>query len=122
MSTYQYASSGEFGTFNNNRHNEGYFGWIRTWPANPREYEVFAFLSQRQSWTLDNYPAKAFDSTQEKKAFSDIMEQWKREYLAPSAAIDAQFQALTREKISKNPIRYYILNPIQRMYYFWGQW
>jgi len=119
MSTYQYASSGEFGIFNNKRDLESYFGWIRTWPATPREYEVFAFLSQRQSWTLDNYPAKAFDSTEEKKAFSDIMEQWKKQYFATSATIDAQFNALTREKISKNPIRHYILNPIQRMYYFW---
>jgi hypothetical protein len=40
MSSYQYASSGEFGIFNNKRMHEGYFGWIRTWPATPKEYLI----------------------------------------------------------------------------------
>jgi len=119
MSSYQYASSHEFGIFNNKRANEGYFGWVRTWPATPKEYEVFAFFSGRDLWTLENYPAKAFDSQNEKRTFSMIMEQWKRQYLAPSATIDDRFRALANQKIMNNPIRHYLLNPLQRIYYFW---
>lgn len=119
MSTYQYASSHEFGVFNNKRSHEGYFGWVRTWPATPKEYEVFAFFSGRDLWTVENYPAKAFDSQNEKRTFSMIMEQWKKQHLAPSATIDDRFRALANQKIMKNPIRHYMLNPLRRIYYFW---
>jgi hypothetical protein len=119
MSSYQYASSHEFGFFNNKRSNEGYFGWVRTWPATPKEYETFAFFSGRDLWTLENYPAKAFDSGAEKRTFSMIMEQWKMQHLAPSATIDDRFRALANQKIMKHPIRYYVINPLQRIYYFW---
>ena len=119
MSSYQFASSHEFGIFINKRSNEGYFGWVRTWPATPKEYEVFAFFSGRDLWTLENYPAKAFDSQNEKRAFSMIMEQWKMQHLAPSATIDDRFRALANQKIMNNPTRHYLLNPLQRIYYFW---
>ena len=119
MSSYQYVSSGEFGIFNNNRLHEGYFGWIRTWPATPKEYEVFAFFSGRDLWTPENYPSKAFDSNNEKRTFSKIMEQWKKQGLVPSTTIDDRFKALAKEKSKKNPLRHYWLNPFQRMFYFW---
>jgi hypothetical protein len=119
MSSYQYASSGEFGIFNNKRMHEGYFGWIRTWPATPKEYEVFAFFSGRDLWTPEKYPSKAFDSVNEKRTFLMIMEQWKKQGLIASPAIDDRFNALTKEKIKKNPLRHYLLNPIQRMFYYW---
>jgi hypothetical protein len=119
MSSYQYASSHEFGIFNNKRSHEGYFGWVRTWPATPKEYEAFAFFSGRDLWTLENYPAKAFDSQNEKRTFSMIMEQWKMQQLAPSATIDDRFRALANQKIMNNPIRHFLLNPLQRTFYFW---
>jgi len=119
MSSYQYASSGEFGIFNNKRMHEGYFGWIRTWPATPEEYEVFAFFSGRDMWSPDKFPGKAFDSNNEKRTFSQIMEQWKKQSLIPSTAIDDRFYALTKEKINKNPLRHYLLNPIDRIFYYW---
>jgi hypothetical protein len=119
MSGYQYTSSGEFGIFNNKRTHEGYFGWVRTWPATPNEYMVFAFFSGRDSWTPDKYPVKAFNSDNEKMTFSIILEQWKKQGLMPSTTIDDRFRALANEKITKNPIKHYLLNPIQRIYYFW---
>jgi hypothetical protein len=120
MSSYQLASSGQFGIFNNDRDHEGYFGWIRTWPATPAEYEVFAFFSQKDLWTVDNYPAKAFDSEAEKQTFAAIMKKWKqRYYLAPSAETNAEFLRLTQEKIKRNPFRHYLLNPIIRVSYYW---
>ena len=48
-----------------------------------------------------------------------IMEEWKMQYLAPSAMIDDRFRALAYQKIMNNPIRHYLLNPLQRIYYFW---
>jgi hypothetical protein len=92
---------------------------VRTWPATPKEYEAFAFFSGRDLWTLENYPAKAFDSQNEKRAFSMIMEQWKMQHLAPSATIDDRFRVLANQKIMNNPIRHYLLNPLQRIFYFW---
>jgi hypothetical protein len=119
MSSYQYASSGEFGIFNNNRTHEGYFAWVRTWPATPKEYAVFAFFSGRDSWSADKYPGKAFGSQEEKQAFSKIMEEWKQLHLVPSPAIDAKFRAMAEAKIRQNPIKYYVFNPLQRIYFFW---
>lgn len=119
MSSYQYASSGEFGIVNNNRLHEGYFGWMRTWPATPSEYEVFSFFSQNHAWTLDNYPTKAFDSAAEKKEFASIMDEWKKQSLAPSPTIDARFRALTQAKIRQHPLRHYLFNPLRRMFFFW---
>jgi hypothetical protein len=37
----------------------------------------------------------------------------------PSTAIDDRFYALTKEKINKNPLRHYLLNPIDRIFYYW---
>ena len=119
MSSYQYASSGEFGIFNNKRMHDGYFGWIRTWPATPKEYEMFAFFSGRDLWTPEKYPSKAFDSVDEKRTFSMIMEQWKKQALIASPTIDDRFNALAKEKIKKNPLRHYLLNPFQRIFYYW---
>lgn len=120
MSSYQLASSGQFGIFNNDRDHEGYFGWIRTWPATPAEYEVFAFFSQKDLWTVDNYPAKAFDSDAEKKSFAAIMNKWKQRYfLAPTAETNSEFLQLTQEKIRRHPIRHYLINPIIRVSYYW---
>ena len=119
MSSYQYASSGEFGVFNNKRIHEGYFGWMRTWPATPKEYEVFAFFSGRDFWSPEKYPSKAFYSENEKRTFSMILEQWKKQNLMPSTRIDDRFRALVNEKIMKNPLKHYLLNPMQRMFYYW---
>jgi hypothetical protein len=47
------------------------------------------------------------------------MEEWKMQYLAPSATIDDRFRALANQKIMSNPIRHYLLNPLQRIFYFW---
>jgi hypothetical protein len=120
MSSYQLVSSGQFGIYNNDRDHEGYFGWIRTWPATPAEYEVFAFFSQKDLWTVENYPAKAFDSDAEKKSFAAIMKKWKQRYfLAPSAETNSEFLQLTQEKIRRHPIRHYFINPIIRISYYW---
>lgn len=120
MSSYQLASSGQFGIFTNDRDHEGYFGWVRTWPATPCEYETFAFFSRRHLWTVENYPAKAFDSESEKKTFAAIMEKWKNDYyLAASPAMDAQFKQLAQEKIRRNPIRHFIVNPAIRIFQYW---
>jgi hypothetical protein len=97
---------------------EGYFGWVRTWPATPKEYEVFAFFSGRDLWSPEKYPGKAFDSKYEKRIFSQIMEHWKRQSLMPSTTVDDRFRALAK-KINKNLLRYYLLNLFQRIFYFW---
>lgn len=119
MASYQYKSSGEFGIFNNSRQNEGYFAWVRTWPATPKEYATFAFFSGRDSWTPDSYPSKAFDDPEEKETFAKTMEEWKKHYLAPDEAIDKKFMALANNKTIRHPVKHYMLNPIQRIYYFW---
>jgi hypothetical protein len=48
-----------------------------------------------------------------------IMEQWKKQGLIASPAIDDRFNALAKEKIKINPLRHYLLNPIQRIFYYW---
>ena len=37
----------------------------------------------------------------------------------PSTWIDDRFRALVNEKIMKNPLKHYLLNPMQRMFYYW---
>lgn len=120
MSSYQLTSSGQFSLFTNDRDHEGYFGWARTWPSTPSEYEIFAFFSHKDMWEVQNYPAKAFDSESEKRSFAAIMHEWKhRYYLTPSPSTNADFQQLAQEKIKRHPIRHFIINPLIRIFYYW---
>lgn len=116
--TFQFISTNQFAFVDTSKYyTQGYYRWLSTWPANWKEHSKFAFYSNWGGSEITNYPAKAFDTSQERNDVSNLLARWNKE--GYNADIDMGFYKIFYEKRRGNLFRYYILIPIYRMYHFW---
>lgn len=117
----QYNSTGELAIVKKQFHNDGYMSWLRTWFAFEKiEHNRLAFsiaTSNWPGWDISVYPPRAFDSQDELYRVKNLLNKMKNE--GYSAEIDAKFKKLAFERVTRNPIRHYVLNPVLRILHYW---
>jgi hypothetical protein len=119
----QYTSTRELGFANSQFHHAGYYSWLRTWPADRKEYADHAFLDSSvpaipfSGSRVDAYSDKAFATQEERRTVTKLLNDWRREGYGKS--VDQGFQQLAEEKQKQHPFHYFLLNPIYRMSHFW---
>jgi Dolichyl-phosphate-mannose-protein mannosyltransferase len=115
----------------------GYVGWLRTWVTDEKYTESFEWPLDRDKIQIEEVPNYAFDSPAERERVAKLLEQYNnptsatseqagpapaaepRPAVAMTPAIDSGFAELTRERIARNPIRYYLVIPLKRAASLW---
>lgn len=96
------------------RVNLGFYRWMRTWSV---EYistcNVFWHVGAEKI-DIDDLPARAFDSPQQKEQTSQLLADYNR-WNAISPELDSRFAALAAARIHAHPLRYYVVLPVLRV-------
>jgi hypothetical protein len=98
----------------------GFLAWVRTWHAEFSERDRGVWAYQRHDWNRLEFPETAFDGDDERSRVSWLL---KRAAIATTdaehQAVDDEFADLARERIQRNPIRVWLLLPLQRAVRLW---
>jgi hypothetical protein len=96
----------------------GFMAWEKTWLFRVREVYLVAWKLNDQPITLDDIPARAFDTPEEKERVAALLEPYNDEVtLTPQE--DAGFAQLARERTARHPLRTYLWLPAARAFMLW---
>jgi hypothetical protein len=96
----------------------GFMAWEKTWLFRLRDCYLVAWKLNDQPINLDDIPARAFDSPEEKVRVAALLEQYNDEVtLTPEE--DASFAQLARERTARHPLRRYLWLPAARAFMLW---
>ena len=96
----------------------GFMAWEKTWLYRVRDCYLVTWKLNGEPIGVDDIPARAFDTPQEKQRVADILEQYNNDLtLTPDE--DAQFAQLARERTMRRPLRTYVWLPAARAVIIW---
>jgi hypothetical protein len=96
----------------------GFMAWEKTWLFRVREVYLVAWKLNDQPINLDDIPAPAFDTPEEKERVAALLEPYNDEVtLTPEE--DAGFAKLARERTARHPLRTYLWLPAARAFMLW---
>jgi len=96
----------------------GFMAWEKTWLFRVREVYLVAWKLNDQPINLDDIPARAFDTPEEKERVAALLEPYNDEVtLTPEE--DAGFAQLARERTARHPLRRYLWLPVARAFMLW---
>jgi hypothetical protein len=97
---------------------EGFMAWEKTWLYRFREVFLVSWKLNGDPIKLDDIPARAFDSPEERQHVGAILEQYNQDSnLTPEQ--DAQFAFIARARTDRHPLRTYLWVPLERMVTLW---
>jgi hypothetical protein len=99
----------------------GYLYWIKTWNADDRytgELYNQAFFPGTVPFDTVNLPDAIFDSAEEKQRVTAIMETYNKT-LYFNEQISDSFRSVADERVDRNPVRYYVALPLERVSLMW---
>jgi hypothetical protein len=96
----------------------GFMSWERTWLYRFREVFLVPWKLNDEAIQIDDIPARAFDTPQEREYVAAILEQYNRD-LNLTAEEDQQFANIARERTARHPLRTYLAVPLQRAITLW---
>lgn len=91
----------------------GFQHWFRSWAIDYASTEDVYWNYEGDAVEISDIPSRAFD-TEEQYVQTDALLKQYNETDNATPAFDAQFEALARERIADDPIRYYIALPVAR--------
>jgi hypothetical protein len=110
----------------------GYADWMRSWIDHPRYVGPVLFALDRDPISVDQIPARAFDSPDERDEVARLLRQYSTPapdaepdasgHMPPSGMtpeIDAQFGTIARERAARYPVRQYLELPFKRAVMLW---
>ena len=98
----------------------GYFAWTGTWLERYRDVYLNVWKIGEEPVDLEDLPAEAFDSPQEKARIATLYEKYNNsEDLDISPEVDRQFAEVARERTRRHPLRTYVRVPFQRALTIW---
>jgi hypothetical protein len=121
----------------------GYYDWLRTWVDDQRYIQPFRWEVDYSPITLEQLPARAFDSTEERVRVGQLLERYNhpdsnptdaemkqagtkygdpdepRARVKMTAQIDSGFAQLARERRERSPLRFYLQLPAKRAVALW---
>ena len=96
----------------------GFMAWEKTWLFRVRDCYLVPWKLNEEPFNVDDIPARAFDSPEEKERAAAILEPY-NEDLTLTSDEDAAFGRLARERTARHPLRTYLLLPIARAFAMW---
>jgi hypothetical protein len=96
----------------------GFMAWEKTWLFRLRDCYLVAWKLNDQPINLEDIPARAFDTQEEKERVAALLEPYNDEVtLTPEE--DAGFAQLARERTARHPLRTYLWLPAARAFMLW---
>ena len=97
---------------------EGFDKWMRTWIVDYVSTEEVYWQVPGEDVDLQNLPARAFDSEQQRAQTQAIFNDYqKTHFVGPE--LNARFAELANERIRQHPLRYYVWLPLLRIGDMW---
>jgi hypothetical protein len=97
---------------------QGFMAWEKTWLYRVRDCYLVPWKLNDEPIEVDEIPARAFDTPEEKQRVADILEQYNND-LALTPDEDARFAQLARERSARHPLRTYFWLPAARAATIW---
>jgi hypothetical protein len=96
----------------------GFYAWTQTWMFRSRDAYLSSWKLPFDPIALDDLPAYAFDSAEERGRVAYLLERYNREH-AMRMQLDLQFAQLASERSRRQPLRSYVWIPIARTAAMW---
>lgn len=96
----------------------GFYAWTQTWMFRSRDAYLSSWKLPVDPISVDDLPAYAFDSPEERSQVASLVERYNRER-GMSSQMDLEFAKLARERTRRQPFRSYIWIPIERTAAMW---
>jgi hypothetical protein len=96
----------------------GFMNWEKTWLFRISDCYRVTWKLNDEVINLEDIPARAFDSPEEKQRVADILDQYNDD-LTLTPEEDATFAQLARERTARHPLRTYLWLPAARALTLW---
>ena len=96
----------------------GFMAWEKTWLYRVRDCYLVPWKLNEEAILVDEMPARAFDTPEEKERVAMILEQYNND-LTVTPEEDAAFGQLARERTTRHPLQTYVLLPAARAVTIW---
>jgi len=96
----------------------GFMAWENTWLYRVRDCYLVPWRLNEESIFVEDIPARAFDTPEEKERVAMILEQYNTD-LTLTSEEDAAFAQLARERTARHPLRTYLWLPAARALTIW---
>jgi len=96
----------------------GFMAWEKTWLYRVRDCYLVPWKLNEEAISVDDIPARAFDTPEEKQRVATILEQYNDD-LTLTPEEDAAFAQLARERTARHPLRTYLWLPAARAVTIW---
>jgi hypothetical protein len=96
----------------------GFMAWEKTWLYRVRDCYLVPWKLNEEAIEVEDIPARAFDTAEEKQRVATILEQYNND-LTLTAEEDSEFEQLARERTARRPLRTYLLVPLLRAVTTW---
>ncbi len=92
----------------------GYVRWTKTWLVEYVSSPDVYWRGDDVAIDIHMLPSRAFDSADEYRQTSQLISDYNADTTI-TPELDARFEALAKQRISRNPLRYYLLLPVARL-------
>jgi len=96
----------------------GFTAWTNTWMWRFRDVYLTQWKVNEEEIAIDELPAYAFDSQDEKERMADLLDQY-NEALTIDPLLDQEFREIARERTERHPLRTYVKVPLLRTLTLW---
>jgi 4-amino-4-deoxy-L-arabinose transferase-like glycosyltransferase len=96
----------------------GFTAWTNTWMWRFRDVYLTQWKVNEEEITIDELPAYAFDSQDEKERMADLLDEY-NEALTIDPPLDQEFREIARERTERHPLRTYVKIPLLRTLTLW---
>ena len=98
----------------------GYYAWTGTWLERFRDVYVTVWAIGQDRMDVNDLPASAFDSPEEKARVADLIAQYNNSPdLDVSPEMDRQYAEIASERTRRRPLRTYVRVPFKRALTIW---
>jgi len=96
----------------------GFMDWEKSWLYRVRDCYLVPWRLNEESIVVEDIPARAFDTPEEKERVAMILEQYNTD-LTLTPEEDAAFAQVARERTARHPLRTYLWLPAARAVTIW---
>ena len=96
----------------------GLTDWTNTWLWRIRDVYEVTWKVNVEEISIDDIPARAFDSPEERERVESLLEQY-NESLTMGPELDGQFREIARERTQRHPLRVFLEIPFLRGLALW---
>jgi hypothetical protein len=97
---------------------KGFMAWEKTWLFRVRDCYLVPWRLNGEAIFVDDIPARAFDTPEERQRVAAILEQYNTE-LTLTPEEDEAFAQIARERNARHPLRTYLWLPLARAVTIW---